>query len=73
MCVFVQAYVALGEVPGWWEGAGGGDYPMDYYAAEGGQYNGTYHRRKARAPGAPAPAAIAAAARAAKQATASVT
>jgi 2-(3-amino-3-carboxypropyl)histidine synthase len=72
-----EAFVALGEVPGWWEAAegaegGGPDYPMDYYAADGGAYNSTYHRRKPRASGAPSAAAVAAAARAARQAGAAV-
>ncbi|EFN55489.1 hypothetical protein CHLNCDRAFT_23248, partial [Chlorella variabilis] len=40
------------------------EYPMDYYAADGGAWNSTYHRRKPRAPGGPlatARAAVAAA------------
>lgn len=58
----------MGEVPGWWET--GSDYPMDYYASDGGAWNSTYHRRKARPEGgaalpAGALAAIAAARRAA--------
>ena len=58
-----QAFVALGEVPGWWEQAA--EYPMDYYSADGGSWNSTYHRRKPRVAGAaagPSPAALAAAA-----------
>lgn len=56
----MQAMVALGEVPGWWESGGaaqqlaGGDYPMDYYSKDGGPWNSTYHRtppaRTARTP-----------------------
>lgn len=56
--------MALGAVPGWWEL--GANYPMDYYAAEGGVWNSTYHRRKPRPEGAgQLPAALAAARRAA--------
>ncbi|GAB4813198.1 hypothetical protein N2152v2_000244 [Parachlorella kessleri] len=44
-----EAFVALGEVPGWWEA--GTDYPMDYYASDGGAWNSTYHRRKPRGEG----------------------
>jgi len=42
-----EAFVALGECPPWWEEEGGQmDYPMDYYASDGGVYNSTYHRPK---------------------------
>ena len=61
--LLLQAFVALGEVPGWWED-GAADYPMDYYSSTGGSYNSTYHRPKPRAAGGPSAAAIAAAARA---------
>lgn len=40
-----QAFVALGAAPAWWEQ--GTAYPMDYYAADGGEWNSTYHRKKA--------------------------
>lgn len=62
----MQAFVALGEAPGWWEA--GGEYPMDYYAADGGLWNSTYHRKKPRAPGGPLAAAKAARAAAARSA-----
>jgi 2-(3-amino-3-carboxypropyl)histidine synthase len=45
-----EAHVALGALPGWWA-EGGGDYAVDYYAADGGPHAGTYHRRKERAAG----------------------
>eukprot|EP00887_Chlorella_sp_A99_P008026 scaffold12.g8026.t1 len=61
---WVQAYVALGAAPGWWE-PGAGGYAMDYYASQGGAWNGTYHRAQPRAGARPSPAAVAAAARAA--------
>ncbi|KAL4430651.1 hypothetical protein ABPG75_005907 [Micractinium tetrahymenae] len=57
-----EAFVALGEVPGWWEESA--SYPMDYYASDGGAWGSTYHRRKPRPAGAPTPAERAAAARA---------
>ena len=38
-----EAFVALGEVPGWWE-PGSNDYPMDYYSMDGGAYNSSYHK-----------------------------
>lgn len=41
----LQAFVALGAAPAWWEQ--GTAYPMDYYAADGGEWNSTYHRKKA--------------------------
>ena len=40
-----EAFVALGEVPGWWE-EGEADYPMDYYSSAGGEYNSSYHKKK---------------------------
>ncbi len=57
-----QAFVALGEVPGWWDE--GASYPMDYYASDGGAWGSTYHRRKPRPAGGPTAAERAAAARA---------
>ncbi|KAI8104283.1 hypothetical protein M9434_002843 [Picochlorum sp. BPE23] len=39
-----EAFVALGQIDGWWEG--GSDYPMDYYASSGGEYSSSYHRKK---------------------------
>lgn len=57
-----EAFVALGESRGWWE-EGQQDYPMDYYASNGGSYNSTYHRPKPRPEGRPSAAATAAAAR----------
>ncbi|KAL4858281.1 2-(3-amino-3-carboxypropyl)histidine synthase subunit 1 [Chlorella vulgaris] len=62
-----EAFVALGEVPGWWDA--GTAYPMDYYAADGGAWSSTYHRKKPRAPGA-SPLAAARAARVAAGAAA---
>lgn len=57
-----EAFVALGEVPGWWADDGK-DYPMDYYSAEGGNYNSSYHKSKggARVGGSAVAAAVAAA------------
>ncbi|KAL6780979.1 hypothetical protein ACKKBG_A09270 [Auxenochlorella protothecoides x Auxenochlorella symbiontica] len=54
-----EAFVALGEVPGWWEGDGDGEggaapYPMDYYSSTGGAWAGTYHRPKPKGSGAAA-------------------
>lgn len=46
-----EALVALGEVPGWWEGRVDGaaaPYPMDYYARDGGAWSSSYMPRKAR-------------------------
>lgn len=57
-----EAFVALGEVPGWWDE--GTSYPMDYYSSDGGAWGSTYHRRKPRPAGAPTAAERAAAARA---------
>lgn len=39
-----QAFVALGEVPGWWQK--GTEYPMDYYAADGGEWNSSWHKKR---------------------------
>lgn len=44
-----EALIALGEVPGWWEGEpltqrGIEAYPMDYYAKDGGVWNSSYHK-----------------------------
>ncbi|GBF93141.1 diphthamide biosynthesis [Raphidocelis subcapitata] len=67
-----EALVALGEAPAWWARPAGDaavtppvtpghePYPMDYYAAEGGEWNSSYHKAKPRAR--PAAAAAAAAA-----------
>lgn len=49
-----EALVALGLMPGWWEGEaaavassdGVEPYPMDYYAKEGGVWNSSYHKDK---------------------------
>lgn len=54
-----EAFVALGEVPGWWEGdddgeGGAAPYPMDYYSSTGGAWAGTYHRPKPKGSGAAA-------------------
>lgn len=35
--------MALGETPGWWEQ--GAEYPMDYYAADGGAWNSSWHKQ----------------------------
>lgn len=61
----LQAFVALGEAPAWWEQ--GTEYPMDYYAADGGEWNSTYHRKKAAGGDRPSAAARAAAALAARR------
>ncbi len=60
-----EAHVALGALPGWWA-EGGGDYAVDYCAADGGPHAGAYHRKKeqAAAGGAGGAAAVAKAARA---------
>lgn len=45
-----EALVALGEVPGWWEGPGGpatASYPMDYYARDGGVWSSSYVQQRA--------------------------
>ena len=51
-----EAEIALGALPGWWEGddvaEGGGVYPMRYYEAGAGPYNSAWPRKAA----APAPA-----------------
>jgi hypothetical protein len=60
-----EAYVALGETPGWWEaeeeGASGtrATYPTDYYSSDGGPWSSTYHRPKPRSVGGPTPAMVA--------------
>jgi 2-(3-amino-3-carboxypropyl)histidine synthase len=41
-----EAFIALGQLPGWWEESSGQDYPMDYYSQEGGEYNSSYHKKK---------------------------
>lgn len=38
-----EAFVALGEVPGFFE-AGGADYPMDFYSSGGGAWNASWHK-----------------------------
>ncbi|XP_065872255.1 uncharacterized protein [Euphorbia lathyris] len=56
-----EAEIALGDLPGWWEkeksvgccNAGGscsddGDYPMDYYAQDGGAWNSSYMKKATR-------------------------
>lgn len=40
-----EAFVALGELPGWWQ-SGGRDYPMDYYSSDGGEYSSSYHKKR---------------------------
>jgi len=40
-----EAFIALYQIPGWWE-EGSQNYPMDYYAQEGGEYNSSYHKKK---------------------------
>ncbi len=40
-----ESFIALDQVPGWWE-EGSVDYPMDYYSQEGGEYNSSYHKKK---------------------------
>ena len=42
-----EAFVALGEVPGFWE-ADGEDYPMDFYSSGGGAWNASWHKGKER-------------------------
>ncbi|CAA0820428.1 diphthamide synthesis DPH2 family protein [Striga hermonthica] len=60
-----EAEIALGDLPGWWErklrcgdsslGSGnenateGVDYPMDYYAQDGGEWNSCYSKKSANA------------------------
>ena len=64
-----EAFVALGDVPGWWDD-GAKDYPMDYYSGDGGDYNSSYHKNKGGARGgASAVAAAVAAAKARAQAS----
>lgn len=46
-----EALVALGAVTGWWQEPRGpsaaiGPYPMDYYAANGGEWSSSYHRKQ---------------------------
>ena len=57
-----EADIALGYIPGWWENRnsdcskstcgchneGGGDYPMDYYAQDGGEWNSSYVKTTSR-------------------------
>jgi 2-(3-amino-3-carboxypropyl)histidine synthase len=40
-----EAFVALGEVRGFYE-EGGEDYPMDFYSKEGGAWNSSWHKIK---------------------------
>ena len=40
-----EAFVALGEVPGFWE-EDGEDYPMDFYASSGGAWNASRHKQR---------------------------
>ena len=43
----LQAMIALDQVPGWWlcdEGKKE-NYPMDYYAKDGGQWNSTWQQK----------------------------
>ena len=40
-----EAFVALGQVPGFFE-AGGTDYPMDFYSSGGGEWNASWHKKK---------------------------
>ena len=51
----MQAMIALGQVPGWWEcGAEAKEsYPMDYYAKDGGSWNSVWAQKSARAREAP--------------------
>ena len=42
----MQAFVALNQVKGWFEQDAESDYPMDYYASSGGEYNSSYHKPK---------------------------
>ena len=69
-----EAFVALGEVPGWWEGDGSeaeeGRYPMDYYSAKGGPWAGAYRRAQKPAGSGAAALAKLRAARAAARAAA---
>lgn len=62
----LQAFVALGAAPAWWEQ--GTAYPMDYYAADGGEWNSTYHRKRAGGERVPAATRAAAALAARRQA-----
>lgn len=44
-----EAEIALGCIPGWWEKSSAaccGDYPMDYYAQDGGEWNSSYAKKK---------------------------
>lgn len=48
-----EAEIALGFIPGWWEKGesccrSDGDYPMDYYAQDGGEWNSSYTKKASR-------------------------
>lgn len=45
-----EAFVALGEVPGFFE-PGGADYPMDFYSSGGGAWNASWHKDRLRSEG----------------------
>ncbi|KZV31502.1 diphthamide biosynthesis protein 1 [Dorcoceras hygrometricum] len=59
-----EAEIALGDLPGWWERnrarnaecgqcgnvEGSVDYPMDYYAQDGGDWNSSYSKKVVRIP-----------------------
>lgn len=59
-----EAEIALGDLPGWWERnrarnvecfqcgnvQGNVDYPMDYYAQDGGEWNSCYSKKVVRVP-----------------------
>ncbi len=52
MCVVcLQAMIALDQVPGWWqvEEDSKENYPMDYYAKDGGIWNSTWQQKNVRA------------------------
>lgn len=48
---YLQAFVALGQLQGWYEDGVDSDYPMDYYASAGGAYNSSYHKPKSHRTG----------------------
>ncbi|XP_050211087.1 2-(3-amino-3-carboxypropyl)histidine synthase subunit 1 [Mercurialis annua] len=57
-----EAEIALGDLPGWWEKtpacghcdkscsacSNGGEYPMDYYSQDGGEWNSSYVKKTNR-------------------------
>jgi hypothetical protein len=49
--VCLQAMIALDQVPGWWqvEEDSKENYPMDYYAKDGGIWNSTWQQKNVRA------------------------